>query len=565
MTPQLVLIVDDKEENLYFLRAVLEGAGFAVESAVHGADAMDCARRRPPALVVADILMPVMDGFALCREWRKDELLRSIPFVFYTATYTDDRDRDFALSIGADDFIVKPQEPDELLRMLQDVLGRAAPRDIPASATAEESREQDGVFLQQYNQALVRKLEAKMEQLERDIAARKKAEAENDRLQAQLNQMQKIDSVGRLAGGVAHDFNNMLQVILGHVELALRRASPDQPIHEDLVQIKNAAERSSDLTRQLLAFARKQTVSPKVLDVNETIGGLVKFLSRLIGENVELAWKPGEDAGSVRIDPSQVDQLLANLCVNARDAIMPGHGTISIQTASASFDQAFCEANPGYLPGQFIRLGVADTGCGMDRETLGKMFEPFFTTKEVGRGTGLGLSTVYGIVKQNGGFIDVDSEPGRGTVFNIYLPSHVGDNERAPAMPTPAADPAVGQETILFVEDEPSILALGECFLRRQGYQVLSASLPGEAIRMAERYAGPIHLLITDVVMPEMDGRDLAKNLLRLYPDVKRIYMSGYTADVIAHRGVLDQGVHFIQKPFTMNELAAKVRHVLDS
>jgi two-component system cell cycle sensor histidine kinase/response regulator CckA len=372
-----------------------------------------------------------------------------------------------------------------------------------------------------------------------------------------------MESVGRLAGGVAHDFNNMLGVILGHAELALEQVDPAQPLHDDLLAIYSAAKRSADLTRQLLAFARKQTIAPEVLDLNDVIASMLNMLRRLLGENIELQWKPGADLWSVKVDPSQIDQILANLCVNARDAIS-GIGTLTIATDNSALDEHYCAAHAGCAPGDYVRLAVSDDGCGMDKDTQSHLFEPFFTTKAMGEGTGLGLATVYGAVKQNSGYINVYSEPGHGTTFTIYLPRQLDRAAQMQAAGTTRPRPS-GHETILLVEDEPSILTLTEKMLTRQGYTVLVANTPGEAIRLAEQYAGEIHLLMTDVVMPEMNGRVLATNLLALHPQIKRLFMSGYTADVIAHQGVLHEGVHFIQKPFTLDNLAAKVREALDA
>jgi two-component system, cell cycle sensor histidine kinase and response regulator CckA len=396
-----------------------------------------------------------------------------------------------------------------------------------------------------------------------DITEAKRAEEEKERLQDQLYQAQKMESVGRLAGGVAHDFNNMLSVILGHTELAMEKMPPEQPLYSDLEEIRQAAARSADLTRQLLAYARKQTVAPKVIDLNETVEGMLKMLRRLIGEDIDLAWFPGTKPGPVNMDPSQLDQILVNLCVNARDAI-GDTGKITIETKAALFDEAYCALHAGFIPGDYVQLTVSDNGHGMDKMTLGKLFEPFFTTKEIGKGTGLGLATVYGIVKQNNGFINVYSEPGKGTTFHIYLPRHHRNVELAPRDSYRKPVSTDGHETILLVEDEPAILKMALTMLKRQGYNVLAAATPGEAIRIAGEHPGEIHLLMTDVVMPEMNGRDLAKKLLSLHPDIKRLFMSGYTANVIAHHGVLDDGVHFIQKPFSMNELIAKVREALE-
>lgn len=386
---------------------------------------------------------------------------------------------------------------------------------------------------------------------------------ERIRLQEQLSQAQKLESVGRLAGGVAHDFNNMLSVILGHAEMAQNQEFLSPPLCEHFAQIQKAAERSSDIVRQLLAFARKQTVSLKVLDLNETVKGTLKMLGRLIGEEVDLTWRPGNELWPVRMDPAQIDQILANLCINARDALS-GAGHITIATQNKQCDAVYCGGRTGLVPGDYILLTVSDDGCGMDRAILHKIFEPFFTTKEIGRGTGLGLSTVYGIVKQNSGFIEVVSEPGQGTSFNIYLPRYLGREKRPEAART-VGQIKRGRETVLLVEDESAILDVGKQLLEMQGYRVLAAETPGEAIRLAEEHLGEIHLLMTDVVMPEMNGRELARRLLSLHPGLKRLFMSGYTAEVIAHHGVLDEGMQFIQKPFSLRGLAAKVREVLDT
>ena len=397
----------------------------------------------------------------------------------------------------------------------------------------------------------------------RDISERKAAEADKAKLQEQLAQAQKMESVGRLAGGVAHDFNNMLGVILGYSELALEKIGQSNSLYTDLMNIRSAAQRSAELTRQLLAFARKQTVAPKVLQLNETVAGMLKMVKRLIGEDVELVWRPGEELWPVKIDPSQIDQILANLCVNARDAIA-NVGKITIETGTKSIAAVEPPSVTNAAPGDYVWLAVRDNGCGMDQSTLAHVFEPFFTTKEVGKGTGLGLATVYGIVKQNQGFIDLSSDVGQGTALTIFLPRHTGKDAVDRTNASAGAIHA-GQETILLVEDESPLLEVTQRMLERRGYKVLAANTPGQALQLAREHAGNIDLLMTDVVMPEMNGRDLARNFLSLYPSAKRLFMSGYTADVIAHQGVLDEGVHFIQKPFSAQSLTATVRKVLDT
>jgi len=333
--------------------------------------------------------------------------------------------------------------------------------------------------------------------------------------------------------------------------------------HAKFEEILKAAEKSADLTRQLLAFARKQTIAPKVLDLNETVESMLKMLRRLIGEDIHLAWQPAKSLWQVKFDPSQIDQILANLCVNARDAIADV-GKVTIETRNNVFDKEYCAANAGFLPGEYVLLAVSDDGCGMDKETMAHIFEPFFTTKATGEGTGLGLATVYGIVKQNNGFINIYSEPGLGTTFKIYLPRYDGKEVRA-RIEDAAKVLSRGQETILLVEDDPNIRNVTTILLEMQGYNVFPASTPGEALKLAKEHADEIHMLMTDVVMPEMNGRDLAKKLLLVCPNIKCLFMSGYTANVIAHHGVLDENINFISKPFSLPDLSAKVREVLDS
>jgi two-component system cell cycle sensor histidine kinase/response regulator CckA len=381
-------------------------------------------------------------------------------------------------------------------------------------------------------------------------------------LEDQLRQAQKMETVGQLAGGVAHDFNNMLQVITSYAEMALGKVADGQPLHKYLLEIRRAAQRSAEITGQLLAFARKQTVSPKVLDLNEALADTQKMIQRLIGEDIDLAWLPGHGLWKVMIDPAQLDQILANLSVNARDAI-GGVGKVTAETENVSFDEAYCAAHAGFVPGAYVLLAISDDGHGMDQETMSHLFEPFFTTKEQGKGTGLGLATVYGIVKQNNGFINVYSEPGHGSTFKVYLPRAEGVTPGEGAE-VEAAAPRGGTETVLVVEDEAAILELAKESLEELGYTVLTASSPEEALRTSKERGAPIDLLITDVVMPGMNGRELARRLGAARPELKCLYMSGYTADVIAHRGVLEEGVSFIGKPFSLTVLAKKVREVLD-
>ena len=381
-------------------------------------------------------------------------------------------------------------------------------------------------------------------------------------LQAQLQQSQKLESIGRLAGGEAHDLNNMLTVIIANTDIVLAQVDPGQPLFRRLEDVRQAAERSAALTQQLLAFARKQTVAPRVLDLNATLSEMIKLLRLLIGSHIELAFRPAAELWQVRIDPSQIDQVLTNLCVNARDAI-EGNGTIAIETSNVTIDEAYCARHSGSVPGDYVRLRVSDDGCGMDQGTLGQIFEPFFTTREVGKGTGLGLAIVYGIVSQNAGFIEVESEPGRGTTFTLHLPRQSGTDKGVRRTAAAVSEPA-GRETILVVEDEPSLLALVGLMLQRLGYRVLAAARPSEALRLAKEHDGELHLIITDVLMPEMNGPTLARQVAALHPAIRCLFMSGYMDDVL-HQGVVEENVHLIQKPFSMQSFGAKVRVVLDS
>jgi PAS domain S-box-containing protein len=396
-----------------------------------------------------------------------------------------------------------------------------------------------------------------------DITARKQAEEALRQSEEQLRQAQKMEAVGKLAGGVAHDFNNLLTVINGHIDLSLRRLGQDDPLYRKLETIREAGERAASLTRQLLAFSRKQIMQPKVLNLNHVIFETNKMLQRLIGEDIHLFTGLMPDLGKVKADPGQIEQVLMNLSVNARDA-MPKGGKLTIETANVYIDEEYANRHLSVGPGWYVMLAVSDTGCGMDAQTRERIFEPFFTTKEVGKGTGLGLSTVYGIVKQSGGNIWVYSEIGSGTTFKIYLPCVDRPTEESQAS-TDAVKAPVGTETVLLVEDEEMVRSMTREILQESGYQVLEAKHGHEALLVAERHHGPIHLMLSDVVMPQMSGRELAERLSPRRKEMKVLYMSGYTDDAIVHQGVLDEGMAFIEKPFTPNALAHKLREVLSA
>jgi PAS domain S-box-containing protein len=397
----------------------------------------------------------------------------------------------------------------------------------------------------------------------RDITERKRAEKEMAALQEQLTQSQKMEAVGRLAGGIAHDFNNLLTVIKGYTQLSLLDLKENNPLWENIQEIQKATERAANLTRQLLAFSRRQILDPKVLDLNSLLRDTEKMLRRMIGEDIELVTRLSEGLGKVKIDPGQIEQVVLNLAVNARDA-MPSGGKLTIETANAQSDEGYALTHLGLTPGHYVRLSVSDTGVGMSREVQEKAFDPFFTTKEKGKGTGLGLSTVHGIVTQSGGKIWVYSDPGHGTTFKIYFPTIEGELDTLDGRNEPDSSPR-GSETVLLVEDESSVRDLANRLLKQQGYRVLEAANGEEALRLAQETVGErIHLLLTDVVLPQMSGKELADQLKTFRPDLKVLYTSGYTDFAVVHHGVLNSGTHFLQKPFSLKTLSQKVREALD-
>ncbi|MES1187891.1 MAG: response regulator [Myxococcales bacterium] len=675
-----VLIVEDNPQNLYYLQSLLQGNGFDVVSARHGAEALVKARRAPPALLISDLLMPVMDGYTLLRHWKSDARLSSIPFIVYTATYTEAEDERLAFSLGADAFILKPSEPEDFMRRVQEVLARVqeSPPKRPNTDGAEAQATQA-----LYNETLIRKLEEKSLQLEeanrtlqqeqaelvlRDRAIRAVSQGilitdphapgnpiiyaspsfteltgygaeevigkscrflqgpetdpaaiariraaiaegrecttellnyrkdgtrfwnsltispvldadgnllhfvgvqtditERRELESQLRQAQKMEAIGQLAAGVAHDFNNLLSVVLTYSIFIHEQLSENDPLRADIEQVHRAGERATDLVRQLLAFSRRQMLEPRKLDLCQLVLGMEKMLRRLLGEGVDLALFADEMPGSIEADPTQIEQIVMNLVVNARDA-MPSGGKLTIEVGSVVLDAAYVATHSEVSAGSYMMLAITDTGMGMTAAVREHIFEPFFTTKGTGKGTGLGLSTVFGIVKQSHGHIWVYSEPGHGTTFKVYFPQVQGTARSATATATATVPPTLtGNETILLVEDDEQVRDMLCLLLRRHGYDVLDAQNGGEAFLISEQHSGKIHLLLTDVVMPRMNGQQLAKRLQPVRPDMKVLFMSGYTDNAVVHQGVLAADVAFLQKPVTPNALLRKAREVLDA
>lgn len=519
-TPLRVLIVEDSEEDAALLLHELKRGGYdTVSERVSTLKEMRSALNRKWDIILLGCSLMHLDvptALALLKEKGL-----SVPLIVVSSRASEEL-AVAAMKAGAQDYIVKHN------------LARLIP------AIGRELRQAEG--------------------------RREHKRAEEDALrqsEEQLRQSQKMEAIGRLAGGISHDFNNLLTAIIGYSEFLLFRLDQEDPLRKYAEEIKKAGERASSLTRQLLAFSRKQVLQPEVLDLNIIVADLDNMLRRLIGEDIELVTLLEPDLGAVKVDPGQMEQVIMNLAVNARDA-MPYGGKLIIETANVDLDELYARQHSPIRPGHYVMLAVSDNGCGMDKETLSHIFEPFFTTKEQGKGTGLGLSTVYGIVKQSEGFIWVYSEPGTGTTFKIYLPQVQGA-ERWPKTSPLTTRMQRGSETILLVEDEEVVRELVGKLLPVNGFTVLAARNGSEALAICQQHKGPIHLLLTDVVMPQMSGRQLAAHLSKLHPEMKVLYMSGYTDDAIIRHGVLEPGLAFIQKPFTIDTMIQKVREVLDS
>jgi len=676
-----ILIVEDHAESRYLLERLLTSRGHQAIVAENGLAALRLAREDPPDVIISDIMMPVMNGFKLCCEVKKDHALSHLPFIFYTATFVDEGDRKLAMALGASRFVVKPTDGDQFIEILEDALREHRNGILPVPEGPLEHQE---TLLEMYENSITRKLAETVEKLQeerraliqserrlkeaqelahighweldlktdslewsdeiyrilgvkprafdpsyqtlmamevihpedradvikahrdslskktpcdieyrlllkdgtlkyvnerfqtlfdddgmpvcamgtvQDITDRKQDESERERLQAQLLQAQKLEAVGRLAGGVAHDFNNLLTVILGYGEMALNDLDPDHPHHSLLSQIRDAGNRARNLTRQLLAFSRKQVLEMKVVDLNGVVRGFEKLMRRVIGEDVLLKMSVHGEPVRVKADVSQLEQVLMNLAVNARDA-MPDGGALAIETAIVELDEAYCTRKPGVVPGPYAMIAVADTGVGMESGTLNQIFDPFFTTKDSDRGTGLGLATSYGIVKQHGGDIWVYSEPGQGTTFKVYLPLAL-EEEAVESKVVERPRPVKGTGTVLVVEDDPSVLKLAGALLRGYGYHVLEAVNPETALDQARSHRTPIDLILADVILPGMKGPEMVEKIREIHPRARVLYMSGYTEDLIAHNGILAKGIMFLAKPFTAETLRGKVAEAL--
>jgi DNA-binding response OmpR family regulator len=539
-----ILLVDDDPTTLEVLATLLSSFGVEIAVATDGQMALDQASCDPPDLILLDVWMPGIDGFEVCRRLKESEATSDIPVIFMTAL-VDTADKVRGLGLGAVDYITKPFQQEEVLARIRTHLKL---RDLTRRLS-----EKNALLEGEIKERIA--AEASLEKLTRELEARVDART------AELLQAQKMEAIGLLAGGMAHDFNNMLAVITGLATMMERDLTPEHPMLVDLEQINEAADRATALTRQLLAFSRKQILQPQVLNLNALVENLERMLIRLIGEDIEVVTRRASRLGKVMADAGQMEQVVMNLVVNARDA-MPRGGVLTLETADVLLDAIALRGHPDMLPGPYVMLAVTDTGLGMDKATQARIFEPFYTTKEKGRGTGLGLSTVYGIVKQSGGHIAVHSEPGRGAAFKVYLPRTEQTSEPA-EREAPKPEVLRGTETILIVEDEPLVRSLTCRILERHGYTVVEASTGAVALFLCEQHAAPFHLMLTDIVMPKMSGCELADRAARLRPSMKIIYMSGYREDVCGHPGITP-GMVLLEKPFAMEALLSCVRRVLD-
>ncbi|MEA5115824.1 MAG: response regulator [Geobacteraceae bacterium] len=679
-----ILIVDDIPENRYLLEMLLKGSDHEVMSAENGAVALKMARHATPDLIVADILMPVMDGYSLCRQCKTDTALRRVPFIFYTATYTEPEDQDFAMSLGADRFVTKPQEPEELKRIVEEVLEQGPRPDILESRDMEERE-----FFADYSKTLFRKLEKKAaevdrlsDDLSRETEERKKLQktlfefesklnmlldastaaiiltdmegnvlfinkrfsdifgygpedlptldtwfvrafpdvllrrsmqhswrsagnapapqgmdfapvesrvicrdgtarqvsvmdavisdihlttftdlTERRKLEDQLLHAQKMEAIGQLAGGVVHDFNNILTAIVGYGHLLMTKLPDEGPSRGYVEQILSVTDRGAKLTHSIFAFSRKQKTEIKPVKLNHLIHGAESFLRRLINESIELKTDLSADDVTIMADPFQIEQIIMNLVTNARDAISD-IGSITIRTRKVEIDEDFIASHGFGSKGNHVLLMVSDTGEGMDTETSQMIFEPFFTTKEAGRGTGLGLTVVYGIVKRHGGHIQVDSAPGKGTDFRIYLPclniSDVHDDEKR------SSNAAGGSETILLAEDNDDTRRATRLILEEMGYQVVEAANGEQALALLKERKDSISLVLADLVMPRMGGWEVYREAVKIKPDIRIIFTSGYTDDSIDSHFIREAGLELLPKPVPPTLLSAKIREALD-
>ncbi len=547
-----ILVVDDIEQNLYMLRVLLEAHGCSVEDARHGGEALEKARRSAPDLIISDLLMPVMDGYTLLGHWKADEQLKRIPFVVYTATYTDPQDEKHALELGADAFIIKPMGLVLFMARIREVLAsRGTAPHTPAGEEKERFRE--------YSEVLIRMLEKKMRQLEQTNRALEAHIAERQQLEEQLRQSQKMEAIGQLAGGIAHDFNNILAAISGNTELALEDTASDHPAREFLEEIRNSSARAKRLVQQILAFSRRQPLDRRVISLEPIIEESTDLLRASLPASVGLDMEVDAGVPPVLADATQMHQVLVNLCTNAWHALEGQSGRIVVRLKSVALTADSVKPLVGLRPGNFVYLSVSDTGIGMDAATRARIFEPFFTTKEPGKGTGLGLSVVHGIVQGHDGAIVVRSQPGEGTVFEIYFPAATAIEETA-AAPAPALR-GQGQH-ILFLDDEAPLVTLAQRLLERRGYRFSGFTRASEALRAFAEKPEEFQLVITDLSMPGASGLHFASDILKLRPDVPVVLCSGHVTEELREHARRAGIREVLYKPNTVDEFGETIHRL---
>jgi CheY-like chemotaxis protein len=558
-----ILSVDDKAENLYMLEALLRGHGYEVDSASNGVAALELAAVHHYDVIISDILMPKMDGFQLCREIKKDERLKNIPFIFYTATYTDSRDAAFALSLGADRFLVKPLDPEFFLSELNAVTSEKQTR---SAESQEEPPEDEAIYLKEYNARLIAKLEKKMLDLEaanrallEDIAERERTAHERTKLEDRLRQAQKLEAIGTLAGGIAHDFNNILGGIMGFADLGLHEAEDPVATIRNFGEILRAGQRARDVVRQILSFSRNQDQHRKALNLEPPVREALILLRATLPASIEITTSFDAQIPTVLADGSQVHQIVTNLATNAWHALGDRQGKIDVRLSAFRVDSDFSRVHPDLHPGRYVRLSISDDGHGIDPAVTERIFEPFFTTKEPGKGAGLGLAVVHGIMQASDGAITVYSQPGLGATFHLYFPALEVDEADAASAEPPT--PLGRGERILFIDDEPVLATLGERFLSRLGYAPVVHT--DALAALAQFKDQTFDLVITDLTMPRANGIELARRIWKMRPATRIVLVTGYSATLDAAR-VRDLGFReFLIKPYNLHSFGNAIQQAL--
>ncbi len=559
-----ILSVDDKAENLYMLEALLRGHGHEVDSASHGLAALRLAQAKSYDLIISDILMPRMDGFQLCREMKKNDRLRNIPFIFYTATYTDPRDADFALSLGADRFLVKPLEPEAFIKEVNEVVAQHQEK---VATEPPEVVEDEAIYLKEYNARLISKLEKKMLDLEaanraliEDIADRERAAHERVKLEEKLRQAQKMEAIGTLAGGIAHDFNNILAGIIGFADLGMQEVNDPAASGQSFSEILRASQRARDLVRQILAFSRHREQERHPLHLDDTVQEALRLLRASLPPAVAIDVQITPNTPTVLANSTQIHQIATNLVTNAAHAIGEKTGTVGVRVGVFQVDEDFARTHPDLRPGRYVQLSVSDNGRGMSPETMGRIFEPFFTTKAPGEGTGLGLSVVHGLMKSFDGAVTVYSEPGAGTTFHLYFPAV--EFGATTAQPEERVEKRGGGQRVLFVDDEPVLANLGLRFLKRLGYEPVAQSDPRMALALfKDEY---FEAVITDLTMPGFSGVEFARALWEIRPKTRIILTTGFSATLDAQRAMELGFKEMLIKPYTVYGLGEALNRALN-